>query len=277
MPPFYLDSSAKAIMSEDLPNYPWTALGSGGRLKKAAVAAAIGIVVAVTIGVGSLFQGLPDVTPLKTSNPETSALMRQRARRAEDAGQRLVIRQKWVRFSAVPQMLKDAVRVSEDAGFYHHHGIDLGEIRAAIKKSWQQKKPLRGASTITQQLAKNLYLSAERSIWRKLKEFLIARRLEAELSKDRIFHLYLNLIELGPGIFGVEAAANAYFAKSVNALNLEEMVRLVTVIPRPLKAHPLRNDSWMKWRARWILDTLVRYGYISDREHRSHIDRFRIG
>jgi monofunctional biosynthetic peptidoglycan transglycosylase len=263
------------MMPEDSPDYPWAAAGSGRRIKKIAIAVLIGLLIAVTAATGFFFWRLPDVTPLKNSNPENSALMSQRARRARDAGQRLVIRQKWVRFSAIPQMLKDAVRVSEDAGFYHHHGIDLGEIRAAIRQSWKQKKPLRGASTITQQLAKNLYLSPERSIWRKLKEFFIARRLEAALSKDRIFHLYLNLIELGPGIFGVEAASNAYFGKSVKALRLEEMVRLAAVIPKPLKAHPLQNDSWMKWRARWILDTLMRYQYISVQEHRMQVQNFK--
>ena len=102
----------------------------------------------------------------------------------------------------------------------------------------------------------------------------LSKSLEKELSKDRIFHLYLNIIEMGPGIFGVEAASNAYFGKSVAALNLEEIVRLVAVIPKPLTAHPSKKDSWLKWRARWILDTLKRYNYINTLEHRMQIHKF---
>ena len=255
-------------MSEDQPNYPWTVPGLGGRIKKIAVVSAIGLLSLAAIAIASLVWGLPDVTDLKTTNPKSTALMDQRLKAAREAGGSLSIQQKWVPFDAIPQLLKDTVRVSEDAGFFHHRGIDIGEIRAAVRKSWKEKKPLRGASTITQQLAKNLYLSPKRSLWRKFKEFFIARRLEAELDKNRIFHLYLNVIELGPGIFGVAAAANAYFGKSVEALSLEEIVRLVAIIPKPLKAHPLRNDSWLKWRAGWILDTLNRYQYISAVEHR---------
>ena len=255
-------------MSDDLPNYPWTIPERSGRKKKFAIISVIVLLSMVIVVAAGLVWGLPDVTALKKTNPKSTALINQRLKSARDAGESLSIKQKWVKFDTIPQMLKDTVRVSEDAGFYLHRGIDLGEIRAAVRKSWKEKKPLRGASTITQQLAKNLYLSPKRSLWRKFKEFLIARRLEAELSKNRIFHLYLNVIELGPGIFGVEAAANTYFGKSVEALSLEEIVRLVAIIPRPLKAHPLRNDGWLKWRAGWILDTLKRYRYISTLEHR---------
>ena len=262
-------------MSENQPDYPWNVSRTGGRIKKIVIVSAVGLIIAAAIAAACLSWGLPDVTPLKKTNPKTSALMTQRLKTAREAGKHLAIQQKWVRFDAIPQLLKDTVRVSEDAGFYHHHGVDLGEIRAALRKSWEQKKPLRGASTITQQLAKNLYLSPERSLWRKFREYLITRRLEAELSKNRIFHLYLNVIELGPGIFGVEAASNAYFGKPVEALSLEEIIRLTAVIPRPLKAHPAGNDSWMKWRAIWILDTLKRYHYISPLEHSRLIQKFK--
>ncbi len=259
-------------MPDDLPDYPWKVSKDG--IKKIGLVTAICVTVAVGVAVGIMVASLPDVAVLKKSNPSASALMAQREISAREAGKPLVIRQKWVGFNTIPQLLKDTIRVSEDAGFYQHQGIDLGEIRAAVRKSWQEKKPLRGASTITQQLAKNLYLSPERSIWRKIRELFIARRLESQLSKDRIFHLYLNVIELGPGIFGVEAASRAYFGKPVNALNLEEIVRLVAVIPKPLKVHPLRDDSWVKWRARWILNTLKRYKYISDSAYRDQIWKF---
>jgi monofunctional biosynthetic peptidoglycan transglycosylase len=95
---------------------------------------------------------------------------------------------------------------------------------------------------------------------------LVDRRLEQALSKDRIFSLYLNLIELGPGIFGVEAAARAHFGKPVTGLSLGEIVRLVAVIPRPLTASPVVPSRWVSWRARWTLDLLAGYGYISPGE-----------
>jgi len=110
---------------------------------------------------------------------------------------------------------------------------------------------------------------------RKLKEFWIARRLEQELSKNRIFHLYLNVIELGPGIFGVEAAARHFFGKSVGQLNLEEIVRLTAVVPKPLVENPARTSSWMRWRAGWILTTLRKTGHISQEQFLQVSARFK--
>ena len=260
-------------MTYGLPDYPWKS--KMGRLKKIAAILCACLVGAGAIAAGYLAWGLPDVTTLKTANLKTTALMDQRIESARKAGRKLTLRQKWVAFNAIPQLLKDTVRITEDAGFYQHKGIDLGEIRAAVRKSWRQKKPLRGASTITQQLAKNLYLSPERSIWRKIKEYMIARRLEAVLSKHRIFHLYLNVIEMGPGIFGVEAASRHYFGKPVEGLNLEQIVRLTAIIPRPLKTDPRESSQWLNWRARWILDTLKRYGYIDSLDHQSTLRQFR--
>ena len=101
----------------------------------------------------------------------------------------------------------------------------------------------------------------------KIKEYFIARRLEAHLKKNRIFNLYLNVIEFGPGLFGIQAASQYYFNKDVSRLNLEEIVRLTAVIPRPLKENPTRNSRWLIWKAGWILDTLRRYSYIHQWEY----------
>jgi monofunctional biosynthetic peptidoglycan transglycosylase len=98
--------------------------------------------------------------------------------------------------------------------------------------------------------------------------------LENQLSKKRIFNLYLNVIEFGPGIFGIQAAARNFFNKNVNELDLEEIVRLTAVIPKPLKETPTRNSSWIKWKAGWILDTLRRYNYIDQNEYRIVKERF---
>jgi monofunctional biosynthetic peptidoglycan transglycosylase len=207
---------------------------------------------------------LPDVSGLKTRNPKTTALIQMRIELAEKEKQEFVIRQNWVPFSQIPQILKDTVRISEDAGFYWHKGIDFEELKEAIKKNIQEKKFARGGSTITQQLAKNLYLSPKKNLLRKIKEYLIARRLEKALSKDRIFELYLNVIEFGQGVFGVDAAARYYFGCSVDELDLEEVVRLVAVLPRPLNTDPKGNSGWVKWRCRWLLHKLQLYGYITE-------------
>ena len=134
---------------------------------------------------------------------------------------------------------------------------------------------MRGGSTITQQLAKNLYLSTDKSYVRKLKEYFIAKRLEDTISKNRIFHLYLNVIEFGPGIFGVQAASQHFFHKDVTDLNLEECVRLTAVIPRPLSMSPKSESRWIKWKATWILDTMLKYEYITKDEYDSTIVKFR--
>ncbi|MEJ2545092.1 MAG: transglycosylase domain-containing protein [Calditrichaceae bacterium] len=143
-----------------------------------------------------------------------------------------------------------------------------------IKRNFEEGKLARGGSTITQQLAKNLYLSTEKSFLRKLKEYFIAQRLEKELSKYRIYHLYLNIIEFGPGIFGVEAASRYYFKKSVKNLNLEEMVRLTAIIPRPLITNPKGHSGWLKWKCKWILRKLALYNYIDQATYDANLMAF---
>lgn len=232
----------------------------------------VGIIAAAAVGllgVGYFFLSLPDVSFLKSKNPKTTALMEQRKREAQQAGKKLVIRHRWVDWKTIPGLLKDTVRISEDAGFYHHDGVDWGELKEAIKKKYRTGKPLRGASTITQQLAKNLFLSTDRSYYRKIREFFIAKKLERHLSKERIFCLYLNVIEFGPGIFGVEAASEYYFNKPVDRLDLGEILRLVAVIPKPLRVTPRSSTSgYLKWRFNFLLDKLHRYGYISHEQYR---------
>lgn len=234
------------------------------------------IAILVLLGIGLtggaivyIYLSLPTISHLKTQNPQTTALINQRLREAQSAGKILNVRQVWIGFDGIPALLKESVRVAEDARFYEHEGIDYEEVSEAMKKNLEQGRWARGGSTITQQLAKNLFLSTERSLVRKLKEYFLALRLERELSKNRIFHLYLNVIELGPGIFGVEAAARHYFGKSAGQLSLEDIVRLTAVIPKPLSENPTRQSRWLKWKARWILSILHKTGHISaDQYHR---------
>lgn len=241
-------------------------------LRAAAVIAAI--LAAITVFLLLVGLTLPDVSDLKTRNPASTSLMRQRETEAKAAGRRFAARPEWVAFERIPDLLKKAVLVSEDASFYEHKGIDFIEIKAAIKQDLKEKRLARGASTITQQLAKNLYLSTDRTLWRKLKEVWLARRFEKALPKNRIFSLYLNLIEFGPGVFGVQSAAGHWFGKDAADLTLEESVRLTAIIPRPLRSDPRANDAWMKFKGRWIADTLKAVGAIGPDEHDTLVRAF---
>ncbi len=222
----------------------------------------------------SAFLGLPDVLPLKNHNPQKTALMELRIRQARNEGRNLVVQQEWVSFEKIPQLLKDSVRIAEDSNFYWHKGIDYEELKEAIKRNIREKKFARGASTITQQLAKNLYLSTKKTPLRKMKEYLIARKMEKALTKDRIFELYLNLIELGQGIYGVQAASNLYFDHSTEELSVEEIVRLTAIIPRPLLTDPRGDESWLRWRCRWVLRKLLLYKYISEDTYQEIVEIF---
>jgi monofunctional glycosyltransferase len=217
---------------------------------------------------------LPDVSYLKKENPSSTALMELRKEQAAEDNKKYSIRQKWVRFQDIPEMLKKAVRITEDASFYDHSGMDFVEFWESVKKNIEQGEFARGGSTITQQLAKNLYLSTEKSLFRKFRELFITYRLEDELNKNRIFHLYLNVIEFGPGVFGVQAASNYYFNKNVQGLTLSETVRLTAIIPRPLKTNAAGNSRWLKWKSRWILGKMKLYKYISEDVYNIAITEF---
>jgi monofunctional biosynthetic peptidoglycan transglycosylase len=183
---------------------------------------------------------LPDVRILATENPKTTAFMELRKREAEEAGRPFSIRQRWTPYNQISNNLRRAVLVAEDAAFFDHEGIDLKELRASLEHNWEEGRFERGASTITQQLAKNLYLSPSRNPVRKLKELLITRRLEAALSKRRILEIYLNVIEWGDGVFGAEAAARAYFGKSAAALAPDEAALLAGAIINPREHNPAK-------------------------------------
>lgn len=206
---------------------------------------------------------LPDVSMLKKSNPKLSAMMNQRIQEANKKNKKYKIKQKWVKINKIPKLLINSVVLTEDSSFYSHNGIDYYELKESIKKNFQSGKKARGGSTITQQLAKNLYLSTKKSYLRKINEFFIAKKLEKHLSKQRILEIYLNIIEFGRGIFGVEAASRHFFKKSVSELSLKEILRIVAVIPKPLRLSPLSNSSYMKWRVNLILKRLKNFKKIN--------------
>jgi monofunctional biosynthetic peptidoglycan transglycosylase len=196
---------------------------------------------------------LPDVRVLRSTNPPTTAFIDLRLREAESAGKKPRRVQTWVSYERISSNLKRAVLVTEDAAFFQHEGIDFDELEKSFELNWKKGQFLRGGSTITQQLAKNLYLSPSKNPVRKFREFLIARRLEAELSKRRIFELYLNVIEWGDGLYGAEAAARQYFGVPASALGPEQAAMLASMIFNPRKYNPARPTPFLQKRQQLIL------------------------
>ena len=203
---------------------------------------------------GYIYLTLPDVRGLAKDNPTTTAFMQLRIDEArEDGRARFAIRHRWVPYNQISPNLRRAVIVTEDAGFYDHDGIDLNEVKAALEKNWEEGQFVRGASTITQQLAKNLYLSPSRNPMRKVKELLITRRLEAALTKRRILEIYLNMIEWGDGIFGCEAAARAYFGQPCASLSPDQAALLAGAIINPREHSPAKPTRRLLRRQQIIL------------------------
>jgi monofunctional biosynthetic peptidoglycan transglycosylase len=205
---------------------------------------------------GYLYLTLPDVRQLETSNPPTTAFMELRAREARAQGKEPRRVQRWVSYRRISPNLTRAVLVAEDAAFWQHEGVDLEELQKSIELDWARGQLLRGASTITQQLAKNLYLSPSRNPVRKLRELIIARRLEAALQKARILELYLNVIEWGDGIYGVEAAARTYFGTSASALGPRESALLAGAIINPRLLNPAKPTARLARRQQLILSRM---------------------
>jgi monofunctional biosynthetic peptidoglycan transglycosylase len=199
---------------------------------------------------------LPDVRPLASTNPSSTAFMELRAVEAAREGRTVRRVQRWVPYSRISPALKRAVLVAEDAAFWDHEGVDYEELQKSIRANWEQGRAARGASTITQQLAKNLYLSPSRNPLRKMRELVIARRLEAALPKARIFEIYLNVIEWGDGIWGAEAAARTYFGVPASALNTEQAALLAGAIINPRVHNPARPTQRLRRRQQIILSRL---------------------
>ena len=216
-------------------------------------------------------------------DPEVTSFMRYRERQAEADGTPLEIRNTWVPLGEISPVVVRAVIEAEDGRFREHHGVDwvaLGEeveyageppfswfdsddleaLSSAVRFGWNHRDEVRGRSTITQQLAKNLYFTPDRSLVRKVAEVLVAQRLEWFLSKDRILELYLNSVELGPGIFGVEEAAQEYFGMSSKNLGAWEAASLAATLPHPLTSNPAYRPARMAWRRDLILERLTGSG-----------------
>jgi monofunctional biosynthetic peptidoglycan transglycosylase len=226
-----------------------------GRLAlRIAAAGALATLVAVLLAWLS-WRSLPDVAPLGTRAPASTALMEQRRAEAARDGKAFRADYRPVSLDRISPRLARAVVASEDASFFGHAGFDWDEIRKA-------GRTVRGASTITQQLAKNLWLGTDRSYLRKLREALLAVKLERSLSKKRILTLYLDVAEWGNGVFGAEAAAHRWFGTGARDLSAAQSATLAAMLPAPRRAAIAPAPRWLARRARRILELMERNGTV---------------
>jgi monofunctional biosynthetic peptidoglycan transglycosylase len=212
---------------------------------------------------------LPDVAPLKRGPIKTTSFIERRRRAAEREGKKLKIQITWAPYDLISDDLKHAVVTAEDDMFYRHHGVDWAGTRAALIRDWELKRPAFGASTITQQLARNLYLSPSKNPLRKIKEMLIAKRLEETLGKRRILELYLNVAEWGRGIYGAEAASQAYFGKHASELTADEAVALAVVLPSPSKHNPAKRGRYVERNMRRVMGRMRKSGLLPEEDETS--------
>lgn len=224
--------------------------------RKAALAGlkACATVAAIAFGIlAYAYVTCPDVRPLRRTNPTTTAFIELRAREAEARGVTPKRVMRWQSYRYISRDLKRAVLVAEDDAFWQHEGVDFEQLQDSLQVDWARGRFARGASTITQQLAKNLYLSPSRNPLRKFRELILARRLEAELPKARILELYLNVIEWGDGIYGAEAAARTYFHESAADLDAPQAATLAAAIINPRIYSPARPTTRLIRRQQLIL------------------------
>lgn len=206
----------------------------------------------------------PDVGQYATKNPDKTAFMLWREEQWAEKGEKKRITRRWVPISQVSPALLKAVLIGEDDKFYQHEGFDFDAMEQAMEKNMKAGRFKAGASTISQQLTKNLFLSPEKSLTRKFKEAILTWRLEHALSKRRILELYVNVAEWGDGIFGVEAAARHYFKKPASQLSTMEAARLAAVLPNPIRFNPLSDQKYVTFRAGLIHNIMVRRGIAID-------------
>ncbi len=186
-------------------------------------------------------------------NPEMTAFMSARLEQMRSRDPKAVLQQAWIPYPRVSAHLKRAIVVAEDARFVDHEGFDWEAIEKAREKNRQKGKVVAGGSTISQQLAKNLFLSGERTPWRKGQEALITVMIEHLMDKRRILEIYLNVIEWGDGVFGAEAAARHYFGRRASDLGPDEAARLAAMVPNPRYYDRHRNTAWLARKTQMIL------------------------
>jgi monofunctional biosynthetic peptidoglycan transglycosylase len=200
----------------------------------------------------------PHLCDLATKRPTTTSFMEIRKEEWKERKLNRKVNQRWVPLSAISKNLTNAVVVSEDPNFYRHSGLDFYAIKLAVNEMIEEKEIVHGASTITQQLMKNLYLSSSQNPLRKWKEAILALRVERCVSKNRILEIYLNVIEWGEATYGIEAASRRYFGKSAASLTPSESAILAVMIPNPRVRNPSHWNSKLERKKNLILKQMSR-------------------
>lgn len=221
-------------------------------------------VVAAAVAVLIAFQFIfPGISGLKMHNPGITAMMEHRMEEWKREGKNYRIDRLWVPYKSISPYLIKAVLIGEDDKFWRHEGFDYEAMEKAMEKDIRAGRFKLGGSTITQQLARNLYLSPSKNPVRKIREAIIAWRLERTLSKKRILEIYLNVAEWGPkGVFGIEAAARHYYGKHASEIGPEEAARLAAILPNPRRFNPLGNSKFVRYRSNLIYRIMIKRGIV---------------
>jgi monofunctional biosynthetic peptidoglycan transglycosylase len=219
------------------------------------------ILLALITGI-AFYMVYPDVSKLKKENPKKTSFMEYREDEWKKRGKKVRIQKRWVSLGQISPYVMKAVIIAEDDKFWSHKGFDLEAIQKALEKDFEKGKFKFGGSTISQQLVKNLYLTPSKNPLRKAKETIITWRLEKALSKRRILEIYLNVVEWGEGIFGIEAAAQHHYGKPASALSPQEASRLAAVLPNPRRYRPNGSSQYVEKRAAIIYNIMVKRGIV---------------
>ncbi len=228
------------------------------------------IIISVTMAIIvidiSYYIFFPDISILKKGNPKKSSFMSYRENEWQQQGKHIKIKQIWKPLSQISPFLIKAVLIAEDDKFWMHEGFDFEAIQKAIEKDIKERKFKFGGSTISQQLAKNLYLTPSKNPIRKIKEAILTWRIENNLSKKRILEIYLNIAEWGEGIFGIEAASRHYYNKPALEISAEEAARLASVLPNPRKYSPTGTSRYVENRSKLIYNIMIKRGLVIEEE-----------
>src|SRR5229473_4481178 len=224
------------------------------------------IVILILVYVAYELLTFPDIARLANETPATTAFMDLRREQLRAQGKSDALIYEPVPYARISPYLRRAALVAEDNDFYEHKGVDVEALKEAIHRDWQHKKLTQGGSTITQQLAKNLYLNPSRNPLRKIKEYFIARSLENHLSKKRILELYLNVVEMGERVYGAEAASRAYFHSGASSITPSQAALLAGSLPNPRVMNPASPNRRLRARQSIILARLRRWGYLAEEQ-----------
>lgn len=240
----------------------WVNISSMGKKKKSFFKRLIYLTLIALAGFIAFQLIYPDISKLKKENPKKTAMMKYREDEWQRKGKKYRATQVWVPYSRISPYIIKAVLIGEDDKFWQHEGFDYEAMQKAVEKDIKAKKFKFGGSTISQQLAKNLYLSPSKKPTRKIREAIITWRMEKALSKKRILEIYLNVAEWGEGIFGIEAASRHYYGIPASSLNAEQSARLASVLPNPRRFNPLGEQKYVVHRANLIYSIMVKRGIV---------------